>query len=83
ESYIVVMWLSGAPPKEEFEPIFLDFILQNLRFVRPVLADLLTGEVYEIPKDRWSNDSNGANFVKVPIYDSPILLAESCAILAK
>ncbi len=80
---IVVMWLSNGPPKDEFEPVWVDLWLKNIGFKKPVLADLLTGEVYEIPHDRWSSDEKGAKFVRIPVYDSPIFLAEFGAILEK
>lgn len=83
EANIVVMWLSNGPPKDEFEPVLVDLRLQNINFKKPALVDLLTGEVYEIPQDRWSNSEEGARFAKMPIYDSPTLIAEFGAIMAK
>lgn len=83
EANIVVMWLSNGPPKDEFEPILVDLWPKNIGFKKPVLVDLLTGEVYEIPQDRWSNSEEGTKFVKMPIYDSPILIAECGAIMTK
>ena len=47
----------------------------------PVWVDLLTGGVYEFPKEDQIVHSDGITFVNVPVYDSPCLLAERAVVL--
>ena len=46
----------------------------------PVWIDLLTGCVYEFPKNRMLTHSAGVTFVEVPVYDSPVVLTERAAV---
>ena len=50
-------------------------------FEAPVWVDLLTGRVYEFPRKDMIVHSCGVEFVNVPVYDSPALLAERKAVL--
>ena len=34
------------------------------------------GEVFEIPKKQWSKSGSVYEFKNIPVYDSPILIAE-------
>ena len=45
-------------------------------FTEPVYVDLLTGKVYEIPRECWVNENGTVTFKRLPIYDSPVLIAE-------
>ena len=46
----------------------------------PVFVDLLTGAVYEYPRDLINVNSEGATYLEVPTYDSPCLLTERAAL---
>jgi hypothetical protein len=54
--------------------------LNGKQYFRIPYADLLTGKVYAIPRERWSADGDGVRFQQIPIYDSPVLLAEKSAL---
>ncbi len=68
-------------PGDSFEtrPTVFDF--PGPALVDPVWVDLLTGRVYELPKDRMLVHSAGVTFVDVPVYDSPVVLTERAALL--
>ena len=42
----------------------------------PVWVDLFSGRVFEIPAANVLVHSCGVNFIDVPMYDSPCLIAE-------
>lgn len=42
----------------------------------PVWVDLFSGRVFEIPAANVLVHSCGVNFIDVPVYDSPCLIAE-------
>jgi hypothetical protein len=75
----VVYWKSAEMPcdSNEVATVPLDFLA--CRFDCPVLVDVLTGTVHELPDDAWSRAGSTARFTTLPIYDSPVLVADrSC-----
>jgi hypothetical protein len=78
---IVTVWLNGAPPTDSNRTTPMDVTFERASFTTPVLVDLLTGEVRAIPRDRWSAADGKATFKQMPLYDSPILVAEKSALL--
>jgi hypothetical protein len=45
-----------------------------------VFVDLLTGLVYEIPKNQWKKSGNEHTFMQLPVPDYPVLIAEKSAL---
>lgn len=81
EALVVATWLYGAPPLDSNQITPVDLTFQAARFTAPVYADLLTGLVYEIPKEQWAMKDGAACFKQIPVYDSPIIIAEKSALL--
>ncbi|TDH29335.1 hypothetical protein EXU57_01330 [Segetibacter sp. 3557_3] len=52
----------------------------NANFSEPVYVDLITGAVFEIPSGNWTRKGNKYTFKDMPIYDSPILIADKSLI---
>jgi len=61
----------------------VDFNFVGANFNQPVYVDILTGKVYEIPAAQWSKQGDTYSFKKIPIYDSPILIADKSLITMK
>ncbi len=78
---VVAVWLNGAMPTDENAVTPMDLTFERAQFTAPVLADLLTGEVREIPRDRWFAADGKVTFKQMPLYDSPILIAGKAALL--
>jgi hypothetical protein len=55
-------------------PVNITF--KDLEFEKPVLIDLMTGKVYEISKNMFLQNGGGSTFENLPLYDSPMLIAE-------
>ncbi|MCX6953504.1 MAG: hypothetical protein NTV51_15245 [Verrucomicrobia bacterium] len=73
---VVALWFGDAPPGEASRVSPVDVTLPAGRFTAPVLVDVRTGTVYAVPPDRWTQGAGGAVFRALPLYDSPMLLAE-------
>lgn len=73
---VYTVWKDEAIPGDDSSVTYLDFAFLGSRFEQPVVADLLTGDVFEIPKTQWSSDGNIDRFKRIPVYDSPVLIAE-------
>ncbi len=54
----------------------LNITILNANFDQPVLVDILTGAIYEIPENQIDRKGNKTIFKNVPVYDSPILIAD-------
>lgn len=73
---VVTLWFKGAMPSDSNSKTLVNFTFHASRFTTPVYADLRTGEVYSIPKANWSRVGDGVVLRQIPVYDSPILIAE-------
>lgn len=73
---VVALWFSDAQPVEANGVSPVDVTLTGGKFTAPVLVDVRTSTVYALPKDRWTQSAAGAEFRALPLYDSPMLIAE-------
>lgn len=80
---VVAIWENGDTPNNSTNKAPIDFEFTNGNFVEPVYVDMRTGEVYDIPKKDWSKKGTHYKFRNIPIYDSPILVAEKSLIKLK
>ena len=76
DALIVSIYFHDAPPAESNGVTRADLVLTSGRFREPVLVDLRTSTVYDVPKNAWSVERNGTRFRELPVYDSPVLIAE-------
>ena len=72
---IVTLWFNADMPADANTKTPVDLTFSASRFKEPVYVDLLTGEVFALPKS-----SDGSSFKQIPLYDSPILIAEKSAL---
>lgn len=73
---VYTIWKDDAIPGDDCEMTLLDFAFAGSGFEDPVFVDVLTGGVYEIPARQRSRDGTIDRFEKIPVYDSPVLIAE-------
>ena len=73
---LIALWLDGKTPGNTFTTTPTDITIENGNFNNPVWVDLLTGHVYEIPKSAWSKSGTSYTFKQIPLYDSPVLIAD-------
>ena len=73
---VVALWFNVHPPTDANTSTLVNLTLRGSKFNEPVYADLLTGRVYAISRERWSADADGVSFQQIPLYDSPILIVE-------
>lgn len=73
---LVSVWLDSKTPDNLFRTTPIDVTIENGNFSTPVWVDLLTGHVYEIPQGSWKKNGTTYTFSNVPVYDSPVLIAD-------
>lgn len=74
---LVTLWRSSDTPgkRPEFERVTLT--IDRLRFKNPIWVDLLTGRVYEIDDASWNATDQGTTLMRMAVYDSVVVIAES------
>lgn len=81
---IVAIWMDSQTPGNSNKKTLTTFDFPEGNFKDPVLVDLRTGKVYEIPKESIIHE-NGTHykFEYIPIYDSPILIMDKSLVLLR
>jgi hypothetical protein len=74
---LVFTWINGSIPSDSNKTTQVDVQLSGLTFTDPVLVDLRTGAVYDLPDDGWQQQGKFVSFSKIPVYDSPVAIAEA------
>lgn len=75
--------MDGSIPSNDHQFINTSFTFENIIFSNPVLVDLLSGNVYEISDMNWSYNKKISIFEKIPVYDSPVVLADKAILQVK
>lgn len=73
---VYTIWRDEAIPGDDCQLSERDFGFVNGGFEDPVLVDVITGSVYEIPEEKWIREGNIHWFKGIPVYDSPVLIAD-------
>jgi hypothetical protein len=76
---LITLWNSEARPAEDYAPKPTTVTIEGT-FTQPVLADLITGKVYEIPKSQWAKTGSSHTFTAIPVPDYPVLIADKAAL---
>lgn len=73
---LFTIWMDEHIPGDDNKVKLQTFSFTNAEFEAPVLVDIITGGVYEIPAANWSKKGNIITFKSIPVYDAPILIAD-------
>ncbi len=75
------IWKNESIPDNSTEKQNCHFTFTNANFNDPVYVDIITGEVFEIPDDKWMKAGPKYSFRDIPVYDGPILIADKSLVL--
>ncbi|MDZ4807732.1 MAG: hypothetical protein SGI96_05620 [Bacteroidota bacterium] len=73
---IYTLWMDENIPTESNQTKLQTFSISNAGFNSPVLVDIITGNVYEIPSTKISKKGNITILKDIPVYDAPIVIAD-------
>ena len=73
---IYTIWMDENIPTESIQPKQQSFSFSNTDFNSPVLVDIITGNVYEIPANNISKKGIVTTLRGIPVYDAPIVIAD-------
>lgn len=78
---VITFWFDDETPSDNNEKTSVDFTFPNGNFDEPVYVDLHSGKVYEIPENNYSYSGTQYKFEDMPVYDSPVLIADRSTLL--
>lgn len=72
----VTIWENSDTPNNSVEKTLISFEFPKGNFENPVYVDMRTGNVFEIPVSNYKREGTFYKFSDIPVYDSPILIAD-------
>ena len=73
---LYAIWLDENIPTDNNRTKLQTFSFANADFNNPVLVDIITGNVYEIPSGKISKKGSITTLTEIPVYDAPIVIAD-------
>lgn len=73
---LVALWDCSGTPDDAFVTHPAEVKLTGIALQEPVWVDLVSGRIYEIPKDRIARAGASTIFKDIPLYDAPVLIAD-------
>lgn len=73
---LFMVWLGAERPAHEFPVVPVNIVYEGSKIIDPVYVDLLSGNIYDIHKEQWKEENGTYRFQDIPVYDSPVLIAE-------
>lgn len=81
---MVAIWNGSESPVDANSLVFVQARFKGIAFAHPVWVDLRTGLVSPVPAEACHQDGGDTVIAGLPLYDSPILIADAAVIpLAK
>lgn len=78
---LLVFWDGTQIPSESNEARAVTWTLENAQIADPVLVDVLTGRIYEIPAENVKRDGSKLVLTQIPVYDAPIVITDRARVL--
>jgi hypothetical protein len=72
---LATLWSGEARPAETYEPKATTITIEG-SFSNPVYVDLITGKIYEIPKEKFKKVGKQTIFNEIPVPDYVVLIAD-------
>ena len=79
----VLLWYSDRIPSDDLKRDLVDITIKGITFKDPVYVEMITGKVYEIPRYHRKTVDNDTKFQDLPLWDSPVMIAERSQVKMK
>jgi hypothetical protein len=73
---VTLLWYSDQIPNDELEWNRTNLTIKSVMFRDPMYVEMITGKVFELEQSDWKSEGGNTAFTQLPIWDSPIMLAE-------
>ncbi len=74
-------WIDSTNATNSFQTTPVSFTIGNANFKNPVWVDVMTGGIYEIPKNQMVKTGTSYTFTHIPFYDAPVLITEKSLLI--
>ena len=71
-----MLWYSDQIPSDDLAWERVDLTVKGVTFQDPVYVEMITGKVFELDKSAWKSEGGNTTFTQLPVWDSPMMLAE-------
>lgn len=78
---LVSIWQNEHPPYENYSPKITTITVEGADFDQPVLVDLISGAIYELPNAQWATSGDKHIFGNIPVADYPLLLTDKAVVI--
>jgi hypothetical protein len=75
-STAVLIWYKDRIPTDNLKWDAVDVEMEGVTFTDPVCVEMISGKVYVIDKSNWADTKDSTQFGRLPVWDSPIMIAE-------
>ena len=73
---LITIWQNEAKPEDSYEPKMTTITIKNGKIKNPVLLDLISGKIYEIPKNNVKKMGKNVQISEIPVADYPVAVTE-------
>jgi uncharacterized protein YceK len=80
---VVMAWFNDQIPDDTLTFDSITLTIKGVVFKDPVYVEMITGRVYNLEKDVWKVTEGNTSFAGLPMWDSPIMLAERAQVLLR
>ncbi len=78
---VVVFWDKSDVPSDRNDTVSATITIAKGPIAEPVWVDVITGGIFELPKDRMSSEGENLIFKDIPVYDAPAFIADKSLVL--
>lgn len=79
--HVLAFWDCSSHPENTNETTPAQITLEGITFEEPVWVDMVTGAIYELPKDRVITGVGKTVLKNIPVYDAPALLTDKSIVI--
>ena len=80
EHKLAVFWDRSATPSNEIVADSADILMRDFAFSEPVMVDVLSGNVYQVPTESVKNCGKFTIYARIPCADTPFVLCDKSLI---
>ena len=73
---VALIWYSDKVPGDELAWDQVNLTIKGVAFKDPVYVEMITGKVFDLDKSAWVSEGGNTTLTQVPVWDSPMMLAE-------
>jgi hypothetical protein len=80
ENKLAVFWDRSATPSNEIVADSADILMRDFAFTEPMIVDVLSGNVYQVPPESVKNCGEFTVYAGIPCADTPFVLCDKSLI---